>query len=105
MIDMQSTARYKEQSGVHVGCGIGCSRPGIIPCNYGKCIEKYSTFTCDCSLSPFDGRYCHKGTWSFYSLHIHSGYKSMENKGLRIRFQKWRVLLFSEFAIVSPWKR
>lgn len=70
MIDMQSTARYKEQNGVHVGCGIGCTRPGIVPCNYGKCIEKYSTFTCDCSLSPFDGKYCHKES---YAINFNKG--------------------------------
>eukprot|EP00794_Sanderia_malayensis_P003730 gene3730-4252_t len=69
LIDVASQAKFHEKYGVHAGCGIGCNRPSLSPCNNGKCIEKYTTFNCDCSLSSYDGKYCHKES---YPLHFTS---------------------------------
>eukprot|EP00795_Rhopilema_esculentum_P014487 gene14487-5549_t len=70
MIDIKATAKYLQNYGVHAGCGIGCNRLSAAPCNYGKCIERYTSFQCDCSLSPFDGKFCHKES---YPLHFKNG--------------------------------
>lgn len=31
-------------------------------------------------------------------MQLHSGYKSIETKGLKIRFQKWPVPLFEKYS-------
>ena len=48
--------------GVKLGCIGACD---MYPCeNNGKCIEMYRDYTCDCSLSAFDGPFC-RGDVSF----------------------------------------
>ena len=40
------------------GCGNACEQK---PCPYGTCVEKYTSYECDCSETPFYGAYCSKG--------------------------------------------
>ncbi|KTG41375.1 hypothetical protein cypCar_00044460, partial [Cyprinus carpio] len=46
--------------GVTPGCPGHCSSYGDLCQNHGSCVEDHSGFTCDCSLSPFTGTFCHK---------------------------------------------
>ncbi|XP_016085340.1 contactin-associated protein-like 4 [Sinocyclocheilus grahami] len=46
--------------GVTPGCPGHCSSYGGLCQNHGSCVEDHSGFTCDCSLSPFTGTFCHK---------------------------------------------
>ncbi|XP_068079984.1 contactin-associated protein-like 4 isoform X2 [Danio rerio] len=52
--------------GVSAGCPGHCSSYGGLCLNHGSCVEKYSGFTCDCSLSPFTGTFCHKELSAFF---------------------------------------
>lgn len=54
--------RAKVTSGVRPGCPGHCSTYGSICHNGGKCVEKYSGYSCDCTNSPYEGPFCKKGT-------------------------------------------
>lgn len=42
------------------GCGNACEHK---PCPYGTCIEKYTSYQCNCTDTPFDGAYCSEGNF------------------------------------------
>lgn len=44
---------------VNVGCSGHCTDSHCQ--NGGKCVEKYSSYSCDCSLTAFDGPFCSDG--------------------------------------------
>ncbi|KAM9323054.1 contactin-associated protein-like 2b [Pholidichthys leucotaenia] len=50
--------RAKETPGVNPGCQGHCSSYGIHCKNGGKCVEKYNGYSCDCSLTAYDGPFC-----------------------------------------------
>ncbi|CAM4728859.1 unnamed protein product [Leuciscus chuanchicus] len=52
--------------GVTPGCPGHCSSYGDLCQNHGACVENYNGFTCDCSLSPFTGTFCHKDVSAFF---------------------------------------
>ncbi|XP_040330585.1 contactin-associated protein-like 5 [Herpailurus yagouaroundi] len=52
--------RAKVTSGVRPGCPGHCSTYGSICHNGGKCVEKYSGYSCDCTNSPYEGPFCKK---------------------------------------------
>ncbi|XP_078307526.1 contactin-associated protein-like 5 isoform X1 [Panthera onca] len=52
--------RAKVTSGVRPGCPGHCSTYGGICHNGGKCVEKYSGYSCDCTNSPYEGPFCKK---------------------------------------------
>uniref|UniRef100_A0A8C1MVX1 Contactin associated protein like 3 n=1 Tax=Cyprinus carpio TaxID=7962 RepID=A0A8C1MVX1_CYPCA len=52
--------------GVTPGCPGHCSSYGDLCQNHGSCVEAHSGFTCDCSLSPFTGTFCHKDVSAFF---------------------------------------
>uniref|UniRef100_A0A9J8BPC0 Contactin associated protein like 3 n=1 Tax=Cyprinus carpio carpio TaxID=630221 RepID=A0A9J8BPC0_CYPCA len=52
--------------GVTPGCPGHCSSYGDLCQNHGSCVEDHSGFTCDCSLSPFTGTFCHKDVSAFF---------------------------------------
>ncbi|XP_059395977.1 contactin-associated protein-like 4 isoform X1 [Carassius carassius] len=52
--------------GVTPGCPGHCSSYGELCQNQGSCVEDHSGFTCDCSLSPFTGTFCHKDVSAFF---------------------------------------
>ncbi|NXD99758.1 CNTP4 protein, partial [Chaetorhynchus papuensis] len=53
--------RAKITPGVEPGCPGHCSSYGNLCHNGGKCREKYSGFSCDCTLSAYAGPFCKKG--------------------------------------------
>ncbi|XP_012566541.2 contactin-associated protein like 5-3 [Hydra vulgaris] len=55
-------AEGQEDYGVYPGCGSACILLNK-PCNYGECIDYYNAFQCNCSISPYDGKYCQNETY------------------------------------------
>ena len=49
---------HEPESLVIKGCGNACR---VNQCPYGKCVEKYTSYECDCSDVPFYGKYCSEG--------------------------------------------
>ncbi|XP_069763322.1 contactin-associated protein 1 isoform X2 [Narcine bancroftii] len=74
ILDLEAKAHYTE--GANPGCVGRCSDPGVLCQNGGRCVERYSTYTCDCNISAFDGPFCDKviggyfepGTYVRYSF-------------------------------------
>ncbi|XP_051004143.1 contactin-associated protein like 5-1-like [Acomys russatus] len=52
--------RAKMTSGVRPGCPGHCSSYGSNCHNGGKCVEKHSGYSCDCTNSPYEGPFCQK---------------------------------------------
>ncbi|XP_040593711.1 contactin-associated protein-like 5 isoform X2 [Mesocricetus auratus] len=52
--------RAKVTSGVRPGCPGHCSSYGSNCHNGGKCVEKHSGYSCDCTNSPYEGPFCQK---------------------------------------------
>uniref|UniRef100_A0A3Q1BXR7 Contactin associated protein like 2b n=1 Tax=Amphiprion ocellaris TaxID=80972 RepID=A0A3Q1BXR7_AMPOC len=50
--------RAKITSGVNPGCQGHCSSYGMHCRNGGKCVEQYNGYSCDCSLTAYDGPFC-----------------------------------------------
>uniref|UniRef100_UPI0037E7851E contactin-associated protein-like 2 n=1 Tax=Semicossyphus pulcher TaxID=241346 RepID=UPI0037E7851E len=44
--------------GVNPGCQGHCSSYGMHCRNGGKCVEQYNGYSCDCSLTAYDGAFC-----------------------------------------------
>lgn len=61
--------RAKVTPGVKPGCSGHCSSYGMHCQNGGKCLEKYNGYSCDCSLTAFDGPFCTEGSVQ-YSTHF-----------------------------------
>ncbi|XP_066924868.1 EGF and laminin G domain-containing protein-like [Clytia hemisphaerica] len=59
--DIRGAAEGLESSGVYPGCGSACVLLNR-PCNYGKCEDQYNDFKCNCTVSPFTGKYCQNTT-------------------------------------------
>uniref|UniRef100_A0AAY4AL75 Contactin associated protein like 2b n=1 Tax=Denticeps clupeoides TaxID=299321 RepID=A0AAY4AL75_9TELE len=88
-LDLEERARVTP--GVKPGCSGHCSSYGVHCQNGGKCVEKYNGYSCDCSLTAFDGPFCTEdvggyfetGTLVRYDLMSDSGSLSLkEDKGL-----------------------
>uniref|UniRef100_A0A4W3HTC5 Contactin associated protein 1 n=1 Tax=Callorhinchus milii TaxID=7868 RepID=A0A4W3HTC5_CALMI len=58
ILDLEKKAN--ETEGVNAGCVGHCEKPRVECQNGGRCIERYSTYTCDCNASAFDGPFCSK---------------------------------------------
>lgn len=56
--------RAKETPGVNAGCQGHCNSYGMHCRNGGKCVEQYNGYSCDCSLTAYDGPFCSDGTAS-----------------------------------------
>uniref|UniRef100_A0A8C5LGK2 Contactin-associated protein-like 5 n=1 Tax=Jaculus jaculus TaxID=51337 RepID=A0A8C5LGK2_JACJA len=52
--------RAKGTSGVRPGCPGHCSSYGGNCHHGGKCVEKQSGYSCDCTMSPYEGPFCQK---------------------------------------------
>uniref|UniRef100_A0A7N8WYI2 Contactin associated protein 2b n=1 Tax=Mastacembelus armatus TaxID=205130 RepID=A0A7N8WYI2_9TELE len=50
--------RAKAIPGVNPGCQGHCSSYGMHCRNGGKCVEQYNGYSCDCSLTAYDGPFC-----------------------------------------------
>ncbi|XP_047444434.1 contactin-associated protein-like 2b isoform X2 [Mugil cephalus] len=56
MFDLEE--RAKVTSGVNRGCQGHCSSYGMNCRNGGKCVEQYNGYSCDCSLTAYNGPFC-----------------------------------------------
>jgi len=54
--------RAQVTPGVNPGCRGHCSSFGMHCGNGGRCVERYNGYTCDCSLTAYDGPFCTDGT-------------------------------------------
>ncbi|KAL2097006.1 hypothetical protein ACEWY4_006213 [Coilia grayii] len=58
--------RAKVTPGVKPGCSGHCSSYGMHCQNGGKCVEKYNGYSCDCSLTAFDGPFCTEDVGGYF---------------------------------------
>ncbi|KAM6033691.1 contactin-associated protein-like 4 [Chlamydotis macqueenii] len=58
--------RAKVTPGVEPGCPGHCSSYGNLCHNGGKCREKYSGFSCDCTFSAYTGPFCKKEISAYF---------------------------------------
>lgn len=54
-------AKAETSPGVSPGCRGHCSSYGAHCRNGGTCVEKYNGYSCDCSLTAYDGAFCTEG--------------------------------------------
>lgn len=60
-VTLNLEGKANETEGVRVNCTGHCQDPPV-PCqNSGTCIERYSHYSCNCSISAFDGPFCNHG--------------------------------------------
>ncbi|XP_067167957.1 contactin-associated protein 1 [Apteryx mantelli] len=85
-VTLNLEGKANETEGVRVNCTGHCQEP-LVPCqNSGLCVERYSHYTCNCSVSAFDGPFCNRdiggyfeeGTWVRYSILSVSLYAARE---------------------------
>lgn len=53
--------RAKVTPGVKPGCSGHCTSYGQHCRNGGQCLEKYNGYSCDCTLTAYDGPFCTEG--------------------------------------------
>lgn len=53
--------RAKTSGGVNPGCLGHCSSYRTLCRNGGRCVEQYNGYSCDCSLTAYDGPFCSDG--------------------------------------------
>ncbi|KAM9657561.1 contactin-associated protein 1 isoform 4-T4 [Morphnus guianensis] len=62
-VTLNLEGKANETEGVRVNCTGHCQDPPV-PCqNSGLCVERYSHYSCNCSISAFDGPFCNHGEW------------------------------------------
>ncbi|XP_019361270.1 PREDICTED: contactin-associated protein 1 isoform X1 [Gavialis gangeticus] len=85
-VTLNLEGKANETEGVRVNCTGYCQNPRV-PCqNSGLCVERYSHYTCNCSISAFDGPFCNRdiggyfeeGTWVRYNILSASLYATHE---------------------------
>ncbi|KAJ7986956.1 hypothetical protein DPEC_G00333750 [Dallia pectoralis] len=59
--------RAKITPGVEPGCPGHCSSYGELCQNQGRCVERYSGFSCDCTLSAYTGPFCQREVSAYFS--------------------------------------
>lgn len=57
--DLKQKAEMSQS--VSPGCQGHCSSYGTHCWNGGTCVEKYNGYSCDCSLTAYDGPFCTEG--------------------------------------------
>lgn len=57
--DLEDKAR--DTPGVNPGCQGHCSSHMMQCSNGGECVEQYNGYSCDCSLTAYDGSFCTDG--------------------------------------------
>ncbi|KTF93442.1 hypothetical protein cypCar_00013198 [Cyprinus carpio] len=65
-VTLDLEGRAKVTPGVKPGCSGHCSSNGMHCRNEGKCIEKYNGYSCDCSLTAFDGPFCNDDVGGYF---------------------------------------
>ncbi|NWQ94628.1 CNTP1 protein, partial [Burhinus bistriatus] len=85
-VTLNLEGKANETEGVRVNCTGHCQDPPV-PCqNSGLCVERYSHYSCNCSVSAFDGPFCNhdiggyfeEGTWVRYNILPMSLYAARE---------------------------
>ncbi|XP_039943207.1 contactin-associated protein 1 [Hirundo rustica] len=85
-VTLNLEGKANETEGVRVNCTGYCQDPPV-PCqNSGLCVERYSHYTCNCSISAFTGPFCNhdiggyfeEGTWVRYNILPMSLYAARE---------------------------
>ena len=60
-VTLNLEGRANTSEGTSPNCTGHCAHPRF-PCFHGgRCVERYSYYTCDCDLTAFDGPYCNHG--------------------------------------------
>ena len=60
-VTLNLEGRANASEGTSPNCTGRCAHPRF-PCFHGgRCVERYSYYTCDCDLTAFDGPYCNHG--------------------------------------------
>ncbi|TWW73428.1 contactin-associated protein-like 2b [Takifugu flavidus] len=59
-------AKAEMSPGVSPGCQGHCSSYGTHCQNGGMCVEKYNGYTCDCSLTAYDGPFCTEDVGGYF---------------------------------------
>lgn len=60
-VTLNLEGRANASEGTSPNCTGHCAHPRF-PCFHGgRCVERYSYYTCDCDLTAFDGPYCNHG--------------------------------------------
>lgn len=60
-VTLNLEGKANETLGVLVNCTGHCRRP-LVPCqNYGTCVEHYNHYSCNCSVSAYEGPFCNQG--------------------------------------------
>ena len=63
-VTLNLEGRANASEGTSPNCTGHCAHPRF-PCFHGgRCVERYSYYTCDCDLTAFDGPYCNHGQCS-----------------------------------------
>uniref|UniRef100_A0A672KQF6 Contactin-associated protein-like 2 n=1 Tax=Sinocyclocheilus grahami TaxID=75366 RepID=A0A672KQF6_SINGR len=65
-VTLDLEGRAKVTPGVKPGCSGHCSSYGMHCQNEGKCMEKYNGYSCDCSLTAFDGPFCNDDVGGYF---------------------------------------
>lgn len=60
-VTMDLEERAKVAAGVSPGCQGHCNSYGMHCRNGGTCVEQYNGYSCDCSLTAYDGPFCTDG--------------------------------------------
>ncbi|KAM9329027.1 contactin-associated protein-like 4 [Gastrophryne carolinensis] len=76
-IDLEE--RAKVTPGIKPGCPGHCSSYGNLCHNGGKCVEKQTGFSCDCSVSAYTGPFCKKDISAYFQADSSITYNFHEN--------------------------
>lgn len=100
IVDLEGQARLTE--GTVAGCLGRCSEPGVLCQNGGRCVERYSTYTCDCNASAFDGYYCQKVIGGYFEsgTYVRYSFQSMITAAAR-EFASMMLPITSSFNSTS----
>ncbi|CAH2294330.1 contactin-associated -like 4 [Pelobates cultripes] len=76
-IDLEERAKMTPD--IKPGCHGHCSSYGSLCHNGGKCIEKHSGFSCDCSFSAYTGPFCKKEISAYFGAGSSVTYNFQDN--------------------------
>ncbi|NXX97142.1 CNTP1 protein, partial [Centropus bengalensis] len=95
-VTLNLEGKANETEGVRVNCTGHCLDPPV-PCqNSGLCVERYSHYSCNCSISAFEGPFCNHDIGGYFE------------EGAWVRYNILPMSLYAarEFASIigSPWQ-
>ncbi|XP_062373361.1 contactin-associated protein-like 2b [Sardina pilchardus] len=80
-VTLDLEGRAEVTPGVKPGCSGHCSSYGMHCQNGGKCLEKYNGYSCDCSLTAFDGPFCTEDVGGYFEKETVVRYDLMSDPG------------------------